>query len=65
MSSSSNPAKAPKPGTQEARAGGCICPVMDNSYGKGRYGDGEAYGWYITACCPLHDPGVPQHQEAP
>lgn len=44
----------PKPGTEDARQAGCICATMDNHYGKGRYGDGEKYGWYIREGCPVH-----------
>ncbi len=44
----------PKPGTREAREAGCTCPVMDNAHGKGRYGDGVKYGWWVGEGCPLH-----------
>jgi hypothetical protein len=44
----------PHPGSREAEAEGCNCPVLDNSYGKGRYGDGEAFGWWINFRCPIH-----------
>lgn len=30
------------------------CPVVDNAYGRGVLGNGEAYGWWVTASCPLH-----------
>ena len=33
---------------------GCTCPVYDNARGKGIMGDGEKYGYWITAGCPLH-----------
>ena len=46
--------KLPNPGSKEAKAAGCTCPVMDNAYGAGRYGDGKAYGWCISGGCPLH-----------
>lgn len=46
----------PDPGTSDARAGGCTCPVMDNSHGKGRGGDGVRYGWWIVEGCPMHAP---------
>ncbi len=48
-----NEVKKPYPGTQEAIDAGCTCPVMDNSYGHGAYGDPK-YGFYITEGCPIH-----------
>lgn len=44
----------PKPGTKEASAAGCSCPVLDNHHGRGRGGDGKKYGWYVTEACKLH-----------
>lgn len=43
----------PYPGTQEAIDAGCICPVFDNSHGKGAFGDPKL-GFYITEGCPIH-----------
>lgn len=58
-----------KPGSDEAVQKGCICPRIDNHYGKGKNGDGEKYGWFIICSeerderypgntqfdgCPLH-----------
>ena len=45
--------KKPNPGTQEALNMGCTCPVIDNHYGKGYFGDGESY-IYIEDC-PIHN----------
>jgi hypothetical protein len=46
----------PKPGSDEALALGCICPVVDNDYGRGRG------PFWITDGCPVHDPkGEAQH----
>lgn len=42
------------PGSKEAVKNGCTCPVLDNAHGKGHLGDGEKYGWWINADCPLH-----------
>lgn len=42
------------PGSPEAVAAGCTCPVMDNARGAGRYGIGEVAGWWVTEGCPLH-----------
>ena len=44
----------PKPGSDEAREQGCKCPRIDNHYGKGRGGDGEAFGWYVSSVCEVH-----------
>ena len=44
----------PKPGSPEAVAKGCTCPVMDNGRGKGWLGDGERFGWVVNEDCPLH-----------
>ena len=39
----------PNPGSDEAIAKGCTCPVLDNGHGKG-------YFQVIRADCPLHAP---------
>lgn len=39
----------PNPGTQEAQDKNCICPVIDNHYGKGRFGNEEVF-IYNTEC---------------
>lgn len=44
------------PGSPEAVRNGCRCAQTDNHYGKGRYGDGVIYGYYINLECPLHKP---------
>lgn len=44
----------PTPGSVEAAKQGCVCPIIDNCYGKGVGGNGEQYGWWVTAECPLH-----------
>ena len=44
----------PNPGSDAAIKQGCTCPVYDNARGKGIMGDGEKYGYWITAGCPLH-----------
>ena len=50
----------PNPGSTEARKAGCLCPVMDNHYGKGMpYPDGPRF--WANAECPLH--GTPYHYE--
>ena len=40
------------PGSHEARLDGCLCPVIDNHYGKGIRDDGKQF--VIHAGCPLH-----------
>lgn len=44
----------PRPGSPQAVRDGCTCPILDNEHGKGRWGDGETYGWFIMANCPMH-----------
>lgn len=44
----------PNPGSKEAIEQGCKCPVLDNGHGRGHLGDGEKYGWWTSAECPLH-----------
>lgn len=47
-------ASNPNPGSDEARALGCICAVLDNNHGRfAPYPDG---GWWITVGCPVHHP---------
>jgi len=46
------PESTPNPGSPDAVALGCLCPVMDNNHGKwAPYPPG---GWWITAGCPVH-----------
>lgn len=42
--------KQPNPGSEEAHAKGCKCPILDNNHGRGR-GDGS---FWISGDCPLH-----------
>lgn len=46
------------PGSDRARAAGCICPVMDNNHGMFPpygYPEGNPDGaWWVRAGCPLH-----------
>ena len=57
-------AETPKPGSRAAENLGCTCPIMDNARGRGAYGDGERYGWWMSADCPLHGRPSPQEGEA-
>ena len=46
----------PNPGSKEAVAQGCKCPVLDNAHGKGfPYGEDGKPEFWITEGCPLHD----------
>lgn len=42
----------PNPGSDEAIALGCTCPVMDNGRGLGAYGTKGLF-WY-SGDCPVH-----------
>ena len=48
----------PNPGTKEAIDAGCICPVLDNNYGKGipiKTKDGTIQtGYWMDGACPIH-----------
>nr|DAS94098.1 MAG TPA: hypothetical protein [Caudoviricetes sp.] len=46
--------REPTPGSVEAAKQGCVCPIIDNCYGKGVGGNGAEHGWWVTAECPLH-----------
>ncbi len=44
----------PNPGSDEAIEQGCVCPRIDNHFGKGvPNGDHEPLFWY-NATCELH-----------
>jgi hypothetical protein len=44
----------PHPGSDEAVAEGCQCPVLDNNHG--RRAPYPPDGWWITGGCPVHAP---------
>jgi hypothetical protein len=46
--------ETPNPGSEEARAQGCTCPVMDNFGGKTAPWPPD--GWWINGDCPVHAP---------
>lgn len=57
------------PGSPEAVAVGCTCPVIDNRRGKGAYLDADdtPLFWYSPEC-PVHvarGMGTPQPEVAP
>ena len=44
----------PSPGSEEAIALGCTCPVMDNCRGKGMY-EKDGYPVFVyNMACPIH-----------
>lgn len=43
----------PNPGSNAALAAGCLCPVIDNGYGKGSGWGPNAF--WINGDCPLHN----------
>lgn len=58
------PEKNFSPGSDSAIKAGCVCPVMDNSQGKGAFkkSDGTPVFWYSVKC-PIHgkaDPVAPE-----
>jgi hypothetical protein len=42
------------PGSDEARAGGCKCPVIDNSHGRGAYDTPGGPVFWVNDDCPIH-----------
>lgn len=42
----------PNAGSQEAQDNGCICPVLDNNYGKGYYNQGDVFIYNLE--CEIH-----------
>ncbi len=42
----------PAPGSPSAVQQGCLCPIYDNSHGKGYYGQPGVY--VMRTDCPLH-----------
>ena len=47
--------KPPNPGSPEAVAAGCTCPVLDNGHGRGS-GFGGSGTFWMTEGCPVHRP---------
>lgn len=56
----------PNPGSDEARAKGCRCPILDNGHGRGsgRTGDDGKPLFWVNVECPLHGPGFLELHEA-
>jgi hypothetical protein len=53
--------KSPNPGSKEAEAIGCTCPVMDNCNGLGYCGRPGIF--IISGECPLHAMKPPKEKE--
>jgi hypothetical protein len=52
-------AETPNPGSPEARAIGCRCPVLDNGHGAGMPGRYGPLFWVSPECGVHHLPGTP------
>lgn len=54
----------PNPGSEEAQAKGCACPVYDNHFGKGFRvgGKGELQFWYSNDC-KMHGGFLPKNRK--
>ncbi len=50
----------PRPGSLEAVAIGCTCPIFDNNRGAGTDDDG---GWDVSYGCPVHWPRTAEPAE--
>ena len=55
------PVPAELPGTPEALALGCTCPMIDNHHGQGAPSR-KGRVWWVNEGCPLH---WPKDQEEP
>lgn len=54
----------PTPGSREALALGCKCPVIDNRHGRGWIGTPGATPLFVKAAhCPLHGTETQPNQE--
>ena len=51
--------RSPNPGSDEALAQGCLCPVLDNGHGKCPPYPPD--GWWMTMGCPVHAPHRQEH----
>jgi hypothetical protein len=53
----------PNPGSDEAVAQGCTCPVLDNGRGRGAYQIDGKWQFWIAFDCPLHNPDYSDPEE--
>lgn len=42
------------PGSDDAIAKGCTCPVLDNGRGRGAYQIGGVWQFWVSFDCPVH-----------
>jgi hypothetical protein len=42
------------PGSDDAVARGCCCPVLDNGRGRGAYQIDGVWQFWVADTCPLH-----------
>lgn len=58
----SEPTFVPKPGSPIAVAAGCLCPVLDNHHGAGRYRkiseSSFETDFVVSIQCPLHGDAI-------
>jgi hypothetical protein len=54
-----NRAKRARPGSPLAVRLGCLCPQIDNHYGRGNQGNGRRKGWIISGFCKMHGDSIP------
>jgi hypothetical protein len=43
-----------RPGSEDARAHGCLCPIIDNNFGDGFPGPDHKTHFIYRMGCPLH-----------
>jgi hypothetical protein len=55
--------KVPNPGSPEALAIGCKCPVLDNCHGKGYLVPGSG-SFCVAEHCPIHGKAARNEDEA-
>jgi hypothetical protein len=51
------------PGSDEAIAQGCTCPVLDNGRGRGAYQVDNQWAYWIAFGCPLHHDTKPTEED--
>ena len=54
------------PGSREAIAAGCRCPVLDNAHGRGfpAFGPEGGVAFWINGECPLHANPTPDKRQS-
>lgn len=54
--------RTPNPGSKQAIALGCTCPVIDNGHGRGYLGQPDVF--VVTEGCPLHGTDLARFRRA-